>query len=205
MDRKFALALPIVPMIVTLVAAAQLPLPGAQSQSTVETSRISRFLAGPGDRPQGFLLRNGTLVMLPPGLGQQLPATMNKNTTVRVSGDELLYDGNKTIQARSISVNGVDYNDVGPATVPPRPAPGPAAAPPGPPPPPAPGRPGPGPGGAMPPPLPPPPGPCAVAVPPPPAPVNGGAGVPATPLAPQEPAPPGTTPPADTPPPPPQN
>src|ERR1700761_3164005 len=98
MNRKLLSLLPALPIVATLSALAQVPAPPPPApgpvNSIVETSRISRFLAGPGDRPQGFLLRNGSFVTLGPGLAQQLPASIARNTSVRVSGDELSYNGN---------------------------------------------------------------------------------------------------------------
>jgi hypothetical protein len=120
MTPKVLSILPILPIAALLSAAAQspshVPQASAPPKSIAETSRISRFLVGPENRPQGFLLRNGTFVMLPLGLAQQLPAAVAKNATVRISGNEFSYYGNKTIEAQSVTVAGVSYNDQGPAS-----------------------------------------------------------------------------------------
>jgi hypothetical protein len=180
--------LSILPLVATLSAAAQSPSPAAQApirpDSIVETSRISRFLAGPGARPQGFLLRNGTFVTLPPGLAGQLPTALEKNATIRVAGEEVSYNGNRTIAAQSITLAGVAYSDAGPAAVAPPAASGRALASA---PPPPPGRPGAGVPGPIAPPPPPACGPGA----PPPAPTAGRTNAPAPPtdLAPPPPAP----------------
>lgn len=155
------------------------------STTAAETSRISHLVAGPDGRPQGFLLRNGTFVTLSPGLAQQMPTTVRRNTTVRVRGPEYASSGQKTIQAQTVTIAGVAYKDVAgspmmPAAAgvaaPPRLSPGtPGAAPPPPPggapgavpPPPPPPVGGPG---AVPPPPPPPP--CGVAAAPPPPATN---------------------------------
>ena len=159
-------------LLVAVSAGAQapanpsVPLPGA-SEATV-TSRVSRYVAGPGDRPQGLLLRNGTFVALSPALAQRMPESSSKSASVQVTGEEFTYSGSKTIQARTITLAGVSYTDDGPAGR----APGiasPAGDPPPPPPPPrAPrmARPGPPPPCGA--PAPPPPPAPASAVPPPP-------------------------------------
>ena len=195
MNPSLPSILSLLSIVATLPAAAQSPAaaPPVAANQIVETSRIARFLAGPGDRPQGFLLKNGTFVTLSPGLAQQLPATMKKNETIQVAGDALSYNGNKTIEARSVTVAGVGYLEANPVAGPPA-AQGMAAPAP---PPPAPGAPpsprAPRPGLAAAPP--PPPVACGPgAPPPPPPPIAGG------PVAPP-PAAPGNVPP----PPPPQN
>lgn len=137
------------------------PLP---VNSATATSRVSRFVPGPGDRPQGALLRNGTFVLFSPELAQRLPASVPKSVTLQVEGEGFSYDGNRAIQARTVTMAGVSYTDDGPVAGnaglvgPSRTADGP-----NPPPPPAPGVPPPPPAGRIGPP------PCAVAVPPPPA------------------------------------
>jgi hypothetical protein len=192
MTPKVLSILPILPIAALLSAAAQspshVPQASAPPKSIAETSRISRFLVGPENRPQGFLLRNGTFVMLPLGLAQQLPAAVAKNATVRISGNEFSYYGNKTIEAQSVTVAGVSYNDQGPASGGPPAAPRRAftSAAPLPPPPPGPPR-ARVQGGPVPPPTP----PCALGAPPPPSPVSGGANAP-TPPAEGAPAPPAT-------------
>jgi hypothetical protein len=160
-------AFSILPFVVVASVVAQVPAAAPPAPSTdivTETSRIARFVAGPGDRPQGFLLRNGTFVILSPGLAQRLPASFTKDTPLQVTGDAFSYQDSKTVQARTIIVAGVSYADDSTA---------PGAAPVGiaPPPPPAPGMPPPPPPGG--PGAPPPPPPCGVAAPPP-----VGAGVP---------------------------
>jgi hypothetical protein len=167
MNRVLRSILPLLPVVATLSATAQAP-PAAAQNSVVETSRIARFLAGPGDRPQGVLLRNGTLVTFTPGLAQQLPATIAKGTAVRVAGDELTYNGSKTVEARTITVAGTSYQDV-PSSTPPVPPPTPA-------------QPGPRAAAAPPPPPPPPPSPCGPVAPPLPPPPPPAAGAPDTPL-----------------------
>jgi hypothetical protein len=101
MNRTIFSLLSILPMAGTLIASAQAPpaLPAApQANSIIENSRISRYVAGSGDRPRGLLLRDGTFVNFPPGLSQQLPGSLPKNGSVRVSGNVLMYDGSRTIR-----------------------------------------------------------------------------------------------------------
>jgi len=194
MNRQRFSLLSIFPLAGTLVVSAQTsppPTAAPQANSIVESSRISRFVAGPGDRPQGLLLRNGTFVNLSPGLSQQLPTSLSKNASVKVSGDLLTYDGSKTIEAHNITIAGVAYTEgvggpvVGAAAPAPPPAAGPAAS---------------GPAG------PPPPPPCAAGEPPPPPPPPGGPGRAAPPPpangATAPPPPPAAGAPAGTPPPP---
>ena len=194
MNHRLRFFLPVLPIVATVSVAAQPPSPPAlvlgQANSVVETSRVARFLAGPGDRPQGLLLRNGTFVTLRPSLAQQLPPTIGRNASIRVAGDELSYNGNKTIEAHSITVAGVSYEDAAPAAKAPEAGMGTA------PPPPAPRGPGAGPRNDVPPP---PPAGCGpVAPPPPPASPAGRLNTPAPPPpgdAPQPPpAPAGSTP-----------
>jgi hypothetical protein len=156
MNQALRTILSLLPVAATLSAAGQAPPVPTQANPVVETSHIARFLAGPNDRPQGLLLRNGTFVIFSPTLAQQLPAAINRGTAVRVAGDELIYDGNKTVAARSISIAGVSYQDALPSTAPPVPPPPPA-------------QPGTG-VAAAPPPPPPPPPPCRTVAPPPPPP-----------------------------------
>lgn len=132
--------LSLTPVVAVCTALGQTPAapPEPSSNIITETGKIARVLAGPGDRPQGFLLRNGTFVVLPPGLSRRMPPTLSTNTSVRVAGDEFTYHGNRTIQARHILLAGISYDDVAPAvpappsavtaTPPPPIAPGPARA-----------------------------------------------------------------------------
>lgn len=133
MNRKLRSIVPILSMAASVTALAQGTPPPAQSTPVVETSRISRFMAGAGDRPLGLLLRNGTFVTFSPGLAQQLPPSIDRGSLVRVSGNELVYNGSKTVEARSISIAGVAYQDtpgVPPPPVPPSPVPPPPSRPP---------------------------------------------------------------------------
>jgi hypothetical protein len=176
----------ILPFVAVASAVAQAPAaappPPAAGIAITESSRVARFVAGPGDRPQGLVLRNGTFVALSPALSQRLPATLHKGTSLHVTGDEFVYDGSKTLQATSITVAGNAYADAPlpmvadpAAAAQPAPPPGPGAPPlpravgPGAPPPPPPGGPA----------MPPPPPPCAAATPPAPGPASGIAAPPA--------------------------
>jgi hypothetical protein len=158
----------LLPFVAAVSAVAQVPAatppPASASNTITESSRIARFVAGPGDRPQGLLLRNGTFVALSPRLAQELPASLHKGTALQVTGEELSYAGSKTVQARTITIAGVAYPDEPPAM-----AGGPAGVqappPPGAPPPPAPMA-----GAGAPPPPPPPRRPGAPLAPPPPPP-----------------------------------
>ena len=165
------------PLVAATWVAAQPPV---ATPSVTETSRVSRFVAGPGNRPQAVLLRNGTFVTFSPGLAQRLPSSLPKNASMRVSGQQFSYDGSRSIQARAVTIAGVSYNDAGPLAAspgivgaggpsgglspspaaPPPPSPG---APPPPPPPAGPGKPPPPPSVAPAPPRPP---ASAVAAPP---------------------------------------
>jgi hypothetical protein len=149
------------PFLVAAHAVAQSPAapPPSLTASVTESSHVTRFVAGPGDRPQGLILRNGTFVALSPSLAQRLPVSLHKGTSLQVTGEALTYDGSRTVQARSITIAGVAYAD-DPAGVGGGTPMGPATTAPPPPPPPPPGR-----AGAP----PPPPPPCGVAAPPPPA------------------------------------
>lgn len=184
MNRTIFSLLSILPVAGTLAINAQTPpIPpvAPQPESIFESSRISRFVAGPGDRLQGLLLRNGTFVNLSPELSQQMPTSFPKHALVQVSGNLLTYEGSRTIDARNITIAGVAYSGgMNPSavvgTVPP-PPPGPAVVGLSVPPPPCPvgGPPPPPPGigvGAPPPP------PNGVGVPPPPPPAVGVAPVP---------------------------
>ena len=136
----------LLPLLAAACAAAQAP---ALANTVTETSKISRFVAGPGDRPQGALLRNGTFVTFSPGLARRLPASLSRNASLQVVGEQFSYEGSRTIQARSVTVAGVSYNDDGPLAGGAGIAmPGPYGGPnPGPLPPPAPGVPPPPPSG----------------------------------------------------------
>jgi hypothetical protein len=187
------IAMSLLPFVAAACAAAQPPAPSA---SVTESGRVARFVAGPGDRPQGVLLRNGTLVTFSPGLAQRLPASLPKRAMLQVVGERYSYAGNQTVQARTVTIAGVSYNDDGPAAGDPNLAgrPGVGVGPDGPPPPPAPG--------AM-PPMPPPPSPQAGVPPPPPSPPPARRGGPPAPMAagapPQPPAAPGPPTPASAP------
>ncbi|WP_446742417.1 hypothetical protein [Silvibacterium acidisoli] len=121
-----------IPLFLAAVSAgAQAPgnsPPPPSAAQVAETSHIARFVAGPGDRLQGLMLRNGTFVVLSPGLAQRIPSTLRKSASVQVAGDEFSYSGSKTIQARAITIAGVSYADDAP-----RVGPGPAGGPPAPP------------------------------------------------------------------------
>jgi hypothetical protein len=141
----------ILPFVAVASAVAQVPAvappPPSAAVSVTESSRVARFIAGPGDRPQALLLRNGTFVALSPGLSQRLPVSLRKGTSLQVTGDEFAYDGNRTVQAVSITVAGVSYADDPPpaagAAMPPPPPPPPGGVGAAPPPPPPCGVPGP--------------------------------------------------------------
>lgn len=150
------------PLVAVACAGAQV----APAANTVtENSKVSRFVAGTGDRPQGALLRDGTFVAFSPELAQRLPASLPRNSSLQVVGESFSYESNRTIQARSVTIAGVSYNDAGPVagtpdigpSGPSGPGGGPGALPPLPPPP-APGVPPPPSGRGGPPPPPPPPG-----------------------------------------------
>ncbi len=120
--------LSLVPVAAAYTALGQTP--GAQPASPAdivsESGKVKWFVAGPCARPQGFLLRNGTFVILPPGLSQQMPATIPANAPISVAGSEFIYDGSRTIQARRVLLAGVTYEDVlptAPASPPPPPRP----------------------------------------------------------------------------------
>lgn len=133
MNRAFLFLVPIAAAFTALGQTPNVPL-ATPIKIVTESSKVSRFVAGPGSRLQGFLLRNGTFVILSPGLSQQLLSTISSNASISVVGDEFSYDGNHTIQAQRVNVAGTSYDDVPPALpVPPRPP----APPPLPPPPPA--------------------------------------------------------------------
>lgn len=189
MNRLHLSILPIVSIVATVAGAAQVappaPPPPIQGTSIVVTGRISRVLTGPEGRPQGFLLRNGTFVTLSPTLAQQLPTTIGRNSSVRLSGGEFSYHGDKTIAASSLTVAGVSYEDTAPVGPPPgTPGPGlPSAVPPSPPPPSTAGQLGPGPRG----PVAGPPSPCGPGGPPSPPPLGGNDAPPPVPPTPPQP------------------
>jgi hypothetical protein len=153
MNRTILSLLSLLTVTGTLAARAQAPPVNPPTNSTIVQSRISRFIAGPGDRPQGLLLRDGTFVNLSPGLSLQLPSSFPEKASVQVAGDALTYNGSRTIEAHNITIAGITYNE-GPAdptspctaavprppapgvrpNVPPAPAPDDAAPPPPPPP-----------------------------------------------------------------------
>lgn len=114
----------LIPVVAVCTALGQTPAARSAAPSNIitETGKIARVLAGPGDRPQGFMLRNGTFVILPPGLSRQMPSTLSTNTPIRVAGDEFTYNGNRTIQAQRILIAGISYDDVPPAVPPPCPS-----------------------------------------------------------------------------------
>lgn len=118
------ISLSLIPVAGVCTALAQTPVPPAGPFNIVtRTGKIARVLAGPGDRPQGFLLRDGTFVILPPGLSQRMPSTLFTNTSIRVAGDEFTYDGSRTIHAQHILLAGISYDVPPPAPAPlPRPA-----------------------------------------------------------------------------------
>ena len=98
------------PLVTVACAGAQAPAP---ANTVTETSRVVRFVAGPGDRPQGALLRDGTFVTFSPGISQRLPASLARNSSLQVVGEEFTYKGSKTIQARSLTIAGTSYVDDG--------------------------------------------------------------------------------------------
>ncbi len=113
--------LPLIPIAAVCTALGQtLAAPPAASANVVtKTGKIARVLAGPGNRPQGFLLHDGTFVILPPGLSQQMPPTLSTNTSLRVAGEEFKHQGSRTIHAQRLLLAGISYDDVPPT----RPAP----------------------------------------------------------------------------------
>lgn len=133
--------------------------------SVTESSRINRVIPGPDGRPQAFLLRNGTFVALTPGLTQQIPNTVRRSVSVRVTGQTFGKSGEKTIQAQHVTIAGVSYDDA-PGSVPVPPPPQPSSEAPAPPPLP------------QPPPLAPPPPGAQGFAPRPPLPPNGGGPLP---------------------------
>ena len=188
--------MPFLPLLAVVCAGAQVPAP---ANTVTATSKVARFIPGPGDRPQGALLRNGTFVTFSPGLSQRLPASLSRNASLQVAGEGFSYKGSRTIQARSVTIAGVSYNDDGPrpgnSSLVGRSGPGdgpgdrPNAAPP-PPPPPAPGVPPPPPSGRG----GPPPPPLGAVTPPPPTGVAP-AGAPGAALVPSSPSDGKTSPP----------
>jgi len=129
MNRSF---LSFVLVAVASSAPAQTPAPPPAGPTNIitENSRVNRFVAGPGNRMEGLLLRNGTFVVLPPGLSSRMPIDIARDSTITVTGDEFTYQGSRTIHAQSILIAGVVYRDVpppAPAAPPPPPPPGAAA------------------------------------------------------------------------------
>ena len=94
------------PLAAVACAGAQAPIPAS---TVTETSRVARFVPGPGDRLQGALLRSGTFVAFSPGLAQRLPASLSENASLQVVGEEFSYEGSKVIQARSVTIAGGSY------------------------------------------------------------------------------------------------
>ena len=131
------LVMSFLPLLTVACAVAQTPV---SAPTVTETGRVSRFLPGPGDRPQGVLLRNGTFVTFSPGLAQRLPASLPRKASVQVVGEEFTYDGSKGIQAQTVTIAGTSYNDPVPlpGTAYPAGRPGIMAGPAGAPPPPGP-------------------------------------------------------------------
>ena len=144
-------------------------------------SRVRAFSPGPDGQVRSLYLSDESVVLIPPGLSQQIGGAVTRGERIRVSGYRSDLNGQPLITASSITVNGqtfvtrTDMADL--ATPPPPPPPGPR-------------------GGraprvaGMPPPPPPPPGMVGTPPPPPPPPL-GAAGVQP---APPPPAPDGTEP-----------
>ncbi len=93
--------LSLVPFAVACTALGQRPgvRPAATANIVTESGKVARFVAGPGDRPQGFLLRNGTFVILPPSLSQRMPSTIPADTSIGVAGEEFTYPGSRTMHS----------------------------------------------------------------------------------------------------------
>ena len=167
------------------LSAGQLPL-------VTQSSRIRAFNAGPTGEVRSLYLQNGSVVDIPPDVGQQLTGTVRKGARVTVTGASSNMKGQRIIAANRITLNSQNFVSQAPAG-----STAAATPPPPPPPPPGPGGPGRRLRGAPPPPPPPPPAgdPGAVTPPPPPP-----AGAPGTAPPPPPAAAPGTVAPLSPPP-----
>jgi hypothetical protein len=124
-------------------AAAALPLstasgPVQQGVIATHNSRVNAVVYGPQGEIQGFTLRNGIAVSLPPDVGMRLQSSVIKGTRIQVSGKQRVIAGQTSLIAQSITANGQIFASA-PAT--PDRGPGIAGGTPPPPPPPPPGGP----------------------------------------------------------------
>lgn len=106
------------------------PPPAVNSQPTVtRQGRIKAFNAGPNGETNGYILRDGTTVMLPPQSGTQLRAIAKEGSRITVIGTSGPgVAGQVVVNAQTITVNGQTITV--PALAPPPPDPN-APAPPG--------------------------------------------------------------------------
>ena len=96
-----------------------------------DNSSIRYVIYGPGGEVQALVLRNETIVSVPPDLGAQIGPVAVRGASIRVAGVTQYFGRQRELMAQNIQVGGQNFASVGPAAATPPPAPGagPAAGP----------------------------------------------------------------------------
>jgi hypothetical protein len=134
------------------------PVPAASNagMSVSDDGRVQSIVYAPRGEVQAVVLRDETVVTLPPDLGSQVGSVISRGTTLHVTGQQQLIGGQKQIVAQNIQIGSQKFVASAPAPLPgprprrnrpgvqpppPPPQPEPAGANAAPPPPPPPGAP----------------------------------------------------------------
>lgn len=115
--------------LLTITACAQAPQPPPPpapvpnaGTSVSDDSRVRSIVYAPRGEVQALVLRDETIVTLPPGLGFQVGSVVSRGTSLRVTGWQQFIGGQKQIVAQNIQIGGQSFVDSAPAPLPgPRP------------------------------------------------------------------------------------
>lgn len=104
--------------------APQPPFPPASNAgvSVSDNSRVQSIVYAPRGEVQALVLRDETVVTLPPDLGSQMGNLISRGTALHVTGQQQLIGGQKQIVAQNIQIGGQNFIASAPAPPPgPRP------------------------------------------------------------------------------------
>jgi hypothetical protein len=97
------------------------PVPAASNagMSASDDGRVQSIIYAPRGEVQALVLRDETVVTLPPDLGSQVGSVISRGTTLHVTGQQQLIGGQKQIVARNIQIGSQKFVASAPAPPPP--------------------------------------------------------------------------------------
>lgn len=114
--------------VLRLAPGAPPAIPPAPLTTVSEANVVEQVLTNAEKEPDLLILKNGTLVRLPPSLREGASDLFKPGASIQIEGEGGTYDGTKSVHARRIVIAGRELVDRGPLG-------GPPPAPPAPPPP----------------------------------------------------------------------